>query len=329
MNTLGFDSSLFLNNPIDKEFRESMSKGIQVIGKQVSEGITRIATNRQTKDMLEELQQTNPNSQLFPQQAVGLIERYPLAATDKRGLTGLAMFDKAHQQWVAQQTRDQALFKPQFRAVGNDVVEITPSKTGSTAKVLLDRPEKPVNSQQVKGHPELTYHPDTNTFSESGLPATPQKSPWKPYPGRPDYLFNELTGEAKPSELPPKAASTKGTSDTETLGKLQSQRRALQKEYDHMIQVGLDTAKDSGLSAFQKEKSLRRSVEIKKQLFEYDKVINDLESRALVIPGVSPASGATSSRSTLDQEAAKAILREAGGDREKARALARERGYTF
>lgn len=118
---LGFDPSNVPGSlPADTNYRQFMASSLQQLGKQVSEGIKQIATNRQIRQMGDELQQLNPNSELFPQEMVGIISRYPLGANDRRGQVALSMMGAQHKNWLDRKTKENWTPVPGGNALFNE-----------------------------------------------------------------------------------------------------------------------------------------------------------------------------------------------------------------
>lgn len=82
---------------------DDLVQNIRLIGQQVSGHLTEIQTRRDLGAMAQEMQGLNVRSADFPQQAIQLATRHPMAIRDERGQMALGMLSKAHGQWQAEQ----------------------------------------------------------------------------------------------------------------------------------------------------------------------------------------------------------------------------------
>lgn len=85
--------------------REGLVRGFEELGKQVRSDITRIGTMRQLKSFGEEMANLDPQSDLFPQQAISTLAKYPLAANTQVAEIGLNLLGRRHRDWKDAQVK--------------------------------------------------------------------------------------------------------------------------------------------------------------------------------------------------------------------------------
>lgn len=303
---LGFDPSLSLNNPIDREYRQFMASSLQQLGKQVSEGIKQVATNRQLKQMGDELKQVSPDSPYFPQEMVGIVTRYPLAVSDNRGVAALNLLGNSHKNWLTQQ------YKSSQAQRKNPLVRNFPDKTSRQYNpetkgwdVITDAPELP--TKQAK-QPDVT------------LQIHRLNSDRKSYVAELEKVEGELKAITENPSNPGLGGLAGVTAGMEKGKYSRSAQRAQQlREEIGQLDRMIDSVQSNQPQMDAEVFSTQEEMPLQGGGGPTPLTAQSIEPEALI--PVQPKA--------IDRTTAAEFLKKAGGDRKKARELASQEGYSF
>ncbi len=100
MSTLGVSQ---YNPSSDLLYRENLVSGIQQMGAAVQNQLRTIRETNQLEHFGNEIKHVDPAAQDFPNQMVGIINKYPLAAHTQAGAASINLLGDAHKQFLTQQ----------------------------------------------------------------------------------------------------------------------------------------------------------------------------------------------------------------------------------
>lgn len=317
----------------DDLFARRTSIAIQSLGKQLREDMTSIAANREVRVLGETLRQLDPKSDEFPTALMTAAIANPLGAQHPVGQMAILTLGAQHKQWAASMEpqnvggslynpRDKTFTTPPVRATAASTRPI-PITTGTRGFMNPQTGEqKPLDSSLFPPMPEKETPAerearemrliDYRAKNRAGKLQTVRNGDgtiaYFIDPDTRETITPEEMGAPETSPKPPPPATPRKTSasDIKLINELTDAMLKKQEELDK--EKGRTSVLGIGGSDEGKIKKLESELEVAQEKVRQ-------ATRAL--------------GKTLDAETAKALLQEAGGDKQKARELAIKYGYSL
>jgi hypothetical protein len=319
----------------------ALVQGIRQIGQQISGHLTEIQTKRDLGAMAQEMQGLNVQSNEFPVQLTQMLSRHPLAAKDDRGQMALSILGKAHGQWQAGEAEARAF----NRAMAMQTRRTQDARSQTIFEEDL-RNKRPVNVAGVGLVDPTEIDPVTGQAKVLAA-APPRTGSLRPTVLAPGAKAIDATGKVL-AENPKSALPTASESRLQKKSKIDLLLRRdkdLQTEIansirrrDSLSQERMKITKGDDPNAAYLDNTVKAIEEevgtLRKRRSELQKAIESIEVAGadeaaaddLGLPPITP--GAAAMRQ-LDKATAAELLKQAGGDAQKARQLAKDQGYSF
>jgi len=349
-------------------FGDAASQQLQQLGQQLRNDITTIQTNRQLQDFAQALPtDVDPNNNPdFYRQINSAASQYPLAAHSPVGMSILNQLGKAHADSMQTLLLGEKLNQYKAQPGTNTIFNPVTGESKSTGATPLRPVQGKVVYQ--KGIPLGTLNPDTHEvdpFDPQNLPPPPKDNsgvrvvgnhvidinqtdpdgnPKVLYTGKEKPVLKDVGGTLvdasdpnNPREIYKAPEKEKQVSPTATFNKVQQAQRDLtEAEAEHARNLAqFESTKNRALKAgdsiddkLQKEydkaeSNVRGS---QKKVDNFRKTLDVLKGPSDALPGEPPLSPTAPG---VDKETAKKFLKQANGDVDKARELAKAAGYAL
>lgn len=172
--------------------RAGLTAGFMQLGKQIQEDIQRIATIREVKAFGQELAQLDPTNDLFPQQLLGTLSKYPLASQTSLAKQGIEVLGARYKAALEAKNSVPALqpfevgggvmYDPRMKAtykVGDDGVpqfmDPTPQTSGQMRGTVIQTPESQLLINPTTGETIQTFAPRPASTRATNLNVLPQR----------------------------------------------------------------------------------------------------------------------------------------------------------
>jgi len=330
-----FDPSL------DIQAMHAQSQLLQQLGARVRTDIATIQTNRQLAGLAQAAQNVNVESPDFPKQAISLISQYPMAVQSPVGAAAINQLGAAHKLWAQEQA---AIRNPYTPVAGTNA--ILNRQTGQVTQ--LPEGSRPSHPIQINKNTTGVYDPATGETLPVGAIGLPEPSFTDPFALEQAKQQNRLELEKQRQARPSPSAGKPNPYGERLILDKKKEAEAAKDELDAatnelvnaqpgIMGTGIRGKSETEMKSLQetvaqKRKALERAMESFKHAQDYFKA----PVQEATIPGVDATSSAAGADALiphgtrqLDPKTAAELVREAGGDKDKARALARERGYSY
>lgn len=354
---------------LSKSYGDWSAQQMQETGKLIETSLQRMNTNRQIQGLGQALSQTNPESPEWPKQAVALGAQFPLAMQSEAGKMLLGTQAQAHAQWAATQRataqfgNQVALENLRYRHTlggiearglqkGNTEVDLTMPDTlaprNPASGINLQGPTQsgePLGAATAdEAAPLFGQNESLPDISGAGLSPIERAKQRFLAMGLTKVPRDKLATAVQQEEVLDRQDKKEAAKETRDAAKDAAKVAADEARFGHSERVQQRLILNSQLANAEKDVAQHRAAlekhlaskgekddEFYAQKKELERVLQEAGAERTRITSELKSIGSTDAeeKKKLTKEDAAALLKEAGGDKEKARTLARERGFTF